>query len=152
MNNMLTLLEKVKQSALCENIPSLEDLLKLAELPITDLVEAAHAVTVAKANNIFNFCAIINAKSGRCSENCHWCAQSKHYEGNCAIYPLLEADKIIEGALAAEHAGATRYSLVTSGRKLSAREVRETAAIVRELRKHTSQDYRKVPFTGTDFF
>ena len=71
MNNMLTLLEKVKQSALCENIPSLEDLLKLAELPITDLVEAAHAVTVAKANNIFNFCAIINAKSGRCSENCH---------------------------------------------------------------------------------
>lgn len=138
MNNMLTLLEKVKQSALCENIPSLEDLLKLAELPITDLVEAAHAVTVAKANNIFNFCAIINAKSGRCSENCHWCAQSKHYEGNCAIYPLLEADKIIEGALAAEHAGATRYSLVTSGRKLSAREVRETAAIVRELRKHTS--------------
>lgn len=102
------------------------------------LDRAAHEVTIHKASQVFNFCAIVNAKSGRCSENCHWCAQSRHFEGQCEIYPLLEAKKIIEAALIAQRSGATRFSLVTSGRKLSRREVREAAEIVRELKKETS--------------
>lgn len=110
----------------------------VAEAPLVALIEAAHTVTVAKASSTFNFCAIVNAKSGRCSENCHWCAQSKHFQGACNVYPLLDAQKVIDGALAAEKSGATRYSLVTSGRKLSPREVLETAEIVRELRRVTS--------------
>ena len=129
---------EVKQRALREEIPTAEDLQQIANAPISHLVEAAHEVTIHKASQVFNFCAIVNAKSGRCSENCHWCAQSRHFEGQCEIYPLLEAKKIIEAALIAQRSGATRFSLVTSGRKLSRREVREAAEIVRELKKETS--------------
>ncbi len=138
MDNVLTLLDQMKQRALQEEIPTAEDLQQIANAPISHLVEAAHEVTIHKASQVFNFCAIVNAKSGRCSENCHWCAQSQHFEGQCEIYPLLEAKKIIEAALIAQRSGATRFSLVTSGRKLSRREVREAAEIVRELKKETS--------------
>lgn len=138
MDNVLTHLDQVKQRALQEEIPTAEDLQQIANAPISHLVEAAHEVTIHKASQVFNFCAIVNAKSGRCSENCHWCAQSRHFEGQCKIYPLLEAKKIIEAALIAQRSGATRFSLVTSGRKLSRREVREVAEIVRELKKETS--------------
>lgn len=138
MDNVLTLLDQVKQRALQEEIPTAEDLQQIANAPISHLVEAAHEVTIHKASQVFNFCAIVNAKSGRCSENCHWCAQSRHFEGQCKIYPLLEAKKIIEAALIAQRSGASRFSLVTSGRKLSRREVREAAEIVRELKKETS--------------
>lgn len=138
MDNVLTHLDQVKQRALQEEIPTAEDLQQIANAPIPHLVEAAHEVTIHKASQVFNFCAIVNAKSGRCSENCHWCAQSRHFEGQCKIYPLLEAKKIIEAALIAQRSGATRFSLVTSGRKLSRREVREAAEIVRELKKETS--------------
>jgi len=138
MDNVLTHLDQVKQRALQEEIPTAEDLQQIADAPISHLVEAAHEVTIHKASQVFNFCAIVNAKSGRCSENCHWCAQSQHFEGQCEIYPLLEAKKIIEAALIAQRSGATRFSLVTSGRKLSRREVREASEIVRELKKETS--------------
>lgn len=138
MDNVLTHLDQVKQRALQEEIPTAEDLQQIANAPISHLIEAAHEVTIHKASQVFNFCAIVNAKSGRCSENCHWCAQSRHFEGQCKIYPLLEAKKIIEAALIAQRSGATRFSLVTSGRKLSRREVREAAEIVRELKKETS--------------
>ena len=138
MDNVLTHLDQVKQRALQEEIPTAEDLQQIANAPISHLVEAAHEVTIHKASHVFNFCSIVNAKSGRCSENCHWCAQSRHFEGQCVIYPLLEAKKIIESALIAQRSGATRFSLVTSGRKLSRREVREAAEIVRELKKETS--------------
>lgn len=138
MDNVLTHLDQVKQRALQEEIPTAEDLQQIANALISHLVEAAHEVTIHKASQVFNFCAIVNAKSGRCSENCHWCAQSRHFEGQCKIYPLLEAKKIIEAALIAQRSGATRFSLVTSGRKLSRREVREAAEIVRELKKETS--------------
>ena len=138
MDNVLTLLDQMKQRALQEEIPTAEDLQQIANAPISHVVEAAHEVTIHKARQVFNFCAIVNAKSGRCSENCHWCAQSPHFEGQCEMYPLLEAKKIIEAALIAQRSGATRFSLVTSGRKLSRREVREAAEIVRELKKETS--------------
>lgn len=138
MDNVLTHLDQVKQRALQEEIPTAEDLQQIANAPISHLVEAAHEVTIHKASQVFNFCAIVNAKSGRCSENCHWCAQSRHFEGQCVIYPLLEAKKIIEAALIAQQSGTTRFSLVTSGRKLSRREVREAAEIVQKLKKETS--------------
>ena len=57
---------EVKQRALREEIPTAEDLQQIANAPISHLVEAAHEVTIHKTSQVFNFCAIVNAKSGRC--------------------------------------------------------------------------------------
>lgn len=131
-------LQSFKVRALNEEVFDEAALLSIADSPLNELIEAAHEITVQKASRVFNFCAIVNAKSGKCSENCRWCAQSRHYSAHCDIYPLLDASTVIECAKTAQEAGASRFSLVTSGRKLSPREVRETAQIVRELKKETS--------------
>jgi len=61
-------------------------------------------------------CAIINARSGRCSEDCKFCAQSAHYQTGTKEYPLLKEDEMVMAAKKAKEAGAARFSLVTSGR------------------------------------
>ena len=62
------------------------------------------------------FCAIVNAKSGRCSENCAFCAQSAHHGTDCETYPLLEAEEIVARGKAAAACGALRFGIVTSGK------------------------------------
>ena len=61
-------------------------------------------------------CAIVNARSGRCPENCKFCAQSVHHNTGVQEYPLLSADELVSAAKKAKDAGAVRSSIVTSGR------------------------------------
>ncbi|MEW6381559.1 MAG: biotin synthase BioB [bacterium] len=66
-------------------------------------------------------CAIINAKSGYCAEDCGFCAQSMHHETQVAAYPLLSPDQILQKAGQAEKMGAQCFSIVTSGGKTETR-------------------------------
>lgn len=80
------------------------------------LMAAAGRVRAALSGSEVEFCAIVNAKSGRCTENCAFCAQSARHRTGVDEYPLLPAQEMIERSrLAAEH-GARRFSIVTSGR------------------------------------
>jgi biotin synthase len=63
-----------------------------------------------------DLCAIINAKSGRCSENCTFCAQSSWYPTEAPHYPLLEVEEMLGSAQKALENRAGRFSIVTSGR------------------------------------
>jgi len=63
-----------------------------------------------------DLCAIVNGRSGRCTENCRFCAQSVHHQANIQIYPLLSEAKLVAAAKQAEAGGALRFSIVTSGR------------------------------------
>jgi biotin synthase len=65
-------------------------------------------------------CAIVNAKSGRCSEDCIFCAQSSHYRTEVRAYPLLTVDEVAASARAAQKQGAGHFSIVTSGRGITA--------------------------------
>ncbi|MFA4967071.1 MAG: biotin synthase BioB [Candidatus Margulisiibacteriota bacterium] len=66
--------------------------------------------------NKIKLCGIVNAKSGRCSENCSFCAQSAHHKTDCKVYPLLPEKELVEAARNAEKdMSATCFSFVTSG-------------------------------------
>lgn len=65
-----------------------------------------------------NLCAIVNAKSGRCSEDCAFCAQSAHYRTSAPVFPLKGAEEILKEARMAVKAGAEMFGIVTSGKKL----------------------------------
>ena len=75
-----------------------EEAMQLVEAPLEDLCSAADSIRKYFCSNIFDMCSIINAKSGKCSENCKFCAQSSHYDTNCEEYDILNNENIIDQA------------------------------------------------------
>ena len=102
-----------------------------------ELCAMARQTTAEYAPRRFDLCSIINAKSGRCPEDCKWCAQSAHYHTGSQEYGIVSDEECLRHASINEAAGIGRFSIVTSGRKLSGREVDEVCAKVRYLRKNT---------------
>ncbi|WP_099190723.1 biotin synthase BioB [Tepidibacter mesophilus] len=82
----------------------------------------ANEIRKKYVGNKVDLCTIMNAKSGRCSEDCKYCAQSVHYDTGVIEYNLLSYDEILERALEVQDSGAHRFSLVTSGRGISCEE------------------------------
>lgn len=100
-----------------------EEALGLAEEPLKELETAANGIREHFCGNVFDICTIINGKSGRCSENCKYCAQSACHSTEVETYPLRSEEEIIREAARQSKRGVLRYSIVTSGRSLSDKEV-----------------------------
>lgn len=82
-----------------------------------------------------HFCGIINAKSGKCAENCAFCSQSSHYKTDAPIFPLVSSDEMLARAAEVEAMGARAYSIVTSGTTLrSENEIVEVCRVISELK------------------
>ena len=83
----------------------------------------------------FEMCSIINARSGKCSEDCKWCSQSAHHHTDVEVYPLIASPAAV--ALARDNAkhGVAKFSLVTSGRTLSQADVDKSCGIYNDIRK-----------------
>lgn len=108
--------------------------LELVSLPAArtlDILALAGMARLACGPDFFN-CVIVNAKSGRCPEDCAFCAQSLHHHTGIVEYPLVEEAALLRKAEEAEAAGARRFGIVTSGRALTEQEA---AAICRAVDK-----------------
>lgn len=113
-----------------------EDALRLAAVDGIDryaLFLAASRVKKHFVGNSVSLCSIINAKSGRCPENCAFCAQSAHHSSDVPVYPLVDEESLVAGAAAAEKNGSICYGIVTSGTSISKGE--ELERICRALRR-----------------
>ncbi len=112
-----------------------EEALRLAEEPLEELRQAADEIRRKVCGNGFDLCTIVNAKCGRCSEDCRYCAQSAHYRTACEeSYPLLSTQELLEDARRNAQQGVLRYSMVTSGRRLSEEEVEQACESIRRIR------------------
>ena len=112
-----------------------EEALRLAEEPLEELRQAADEIRRKVCGSGFDLCTIVNAKCGRCSEDCRYCAQSAHYRTACEeSYPLLSTQELLEDARRNAQQGVLRYSIVTSGRRLSEEEVEQACESIRRIR------------------
>ena len=66
-----------------------------------------------------NLCTIISGKSGRCGEDCKYCAQSAFSRTGCEEYSFLDPEVIVAAAKVNEAEGVDRFSIVTSGKALT---------------------------------
>ena len=99
-----------------------------------ELRARAHETTMLCVEKRFDFCSIINARSGRFTENCKWCAQSAHWKTNCEPYGWVGTEACVKAAKEAEANGADRIGIVTSGRCLSPEDVESVCAALRKMR------------------
>ncbi|MDE6853427.1 MAG: hypothetical protein K2J38_00050, partial [Muribaculaceae bacterium] len=97
------------------------------------LLEAAAEITRQKASKTFDYCSIINARSGRCPENCRWCAQSAHYSTGCDVTDVVSDEQAIEVSRYNAERGVGRFSLVTSGRYLRGQELDDVCRVCGEI-------------------
>jgi len=111
------------------------DALALAVMPLKELTQAADEIRRKFCGNQFDLCTIINGKSGKCSEDCKYCAQSSFYPTDVESYPLLGTEELLQQAEYNSKRGVPRYSIVTSGRKLSRQEVEQACESIRQIRE-----------------
>lgn len=105
--------------------------------PLKELCETANEIREHFCSNSFDICTIINGKSGRCSENCRFCAQSAHNHTGADEYPLLSTKEILTQAKLNDDKGVLRYSIVTSGKRLSDDEVDKMCETIRMIKAQT---------------
>ncbi len=96
-----------------------DDLSGFADCPLDELCRGADRIRAHYRGNKVDLCTIINGKSGRCSEDCKYCAQSCRNHTGIDEYAFLPADEIVREAMANEREGVDRFSIVTAGRCLS---------------------------------
>lgn len=99
-----------------------------------ELMAIALDIKIRHRGSQFSLCSIINAKSGQCSENCRFCAQSAHFETASPVYPLRDKETIIKAAQLAKEDQAQHFSIVTSGRGLNSKDVETVADIISAIR------------------
>lgn len=137
-----------------------EEVLPLMDAPLEELCRQADAIRRAKCGNRFDMCTIVNGKSGRCSEDCKYCAQSARYHTGAEEYPLLSTEALLEDATRMDAKGVPRYSVVTSGKRLRKEEVDDLCESIRRIHEETGlsvcvslglldeEDFRKLHEAG----
>ena len=93
-----------------------------------DLLAAAGRVRERFKGAVVDLCSIVNAKSGACSEDCSFCAQSAHHSTGASVYPLIDVREMTKAAEGAKKNGARRFCIVTSGRGIESRDDLEKIA------------------------
>lgn len=111
-----------------------DDALGLVDADLEELCRCADELRRHFCGDAFDICTIINGKSGKCSENCKYCAQSAYYKTAVDEYPLIDCESLQKDAIYNHEKGILRYSIVTSGKNLSDNEVDEICESYRNIR------------------
>lgn len=89
---------------------------------LQELCQGADRIRAYFIGDKVDLCSIINGRSGKCAEDCKYCAQSALYNTNCEIYDFLPEEKILDACKLNQREGVDRFSIVTSGKALTGEE------------------------------
>ena len=126
---------ELKNKVLFGKAITIEEAESLVFAPLEELCKAADEIRSRYCGNGFDLCSIVNGKSGKCGEDCKFCAQSAHYSACVESYPLMSSDALLRAAEQNAKAGALRFSIVTSGKKLCPEEIESLCESVRAVRE-----------------
>jgi len=117
-----------------------EEINCLVNKPLLKLISFADKIRKDSVGSKFELCNIINAKSGLCSEDCKFCAQSSRHSADIPIYPLKKKNQIVKAAQQAKKIGAEKFGIVTSGNRLNKRELDIIVQAISEIKSEVGID------------
>lgn len=95
------------------------ELTNISGSKMMELFAVANEIREKYCGNKIHTCTISNAKSGRCEEDCKFCAQSAHYNTDITSYELKDKETLLDEYTRAEDLGSSKFGLVTSGRSIN---------------------------------
>ncbi|MCC8070916.1 MAG: biotin synthase BioB [Bacteroidales bacterium] len=135
---MSELIDKLKEKVLLGGDITAEEAYLLLDDPDKEgLLEGAAEITRQCCDGAYDTCSIINARSGNCSEDCKWCAQSRHSHTDVDTYPVVERGPLMSLAKHNDLKGVKRFSLVTSGRAMRGSDLRKVCSHFKALGHET---------------
>jgi len=132
------MLKNIEEKVCCRDKISREEAHSIASLSgqnIFDLFSSANRIREHFRGNTIDLCAIINAKSGSCPEDCSYCAQSAKSTAEIETFQLVDRERVIEKAKEAKKGGARRFCIVTSGKRASSADLIKIAEMVSAVRE-----------------
>ncbi len=134
-------LEKLSERIIEGGDIIIEEALELANLHGSALYPLFGAASRIKEHFVGDkvfLCSIVNAKSGRCPENCSFCAQSAHHKTDAPVYSLIDEERMVACAREAEKNGSSCYGIITSGTSIKkGEELERICNAVRRIRRET---------------
>ena len=132
------MIKHIEKKILKGNHPSREEAFYVANISGAEIFELFVSANIIRNHfrepNV-DLCSIVNAKSGACPEDCSFCVQSSKSKAEIKVYPLIDKKIVIKQAKKAKNSGAKRFSIVTSGRKVSSRDLSAIADMISEIRE-----------------
>jgi biotin synthase len=135
---MDTTVQQAQQTVLAGGFIDRPVALQLLGSDMEELGQAADAIRRHFMGDHFDLCSIINAKSGNCTENCRWCAQSARHRTGIDTYEAIAVEEALAQAKDNDDHGVHRISLVTSGRSLPPETVAELTRLYAKMAETTS--------------
>lgn len=108
-----------------------QELLRLYNLDLEELLK----ISSQYIKNEVEFCSLINARNGKCSQDCKYCAQSSHYCTHIESYPLVEVEEVRKVALEAKSNHVSRFAIVTSGKTPDESDFDKMLEMIEEINK-----------------
>jgi biotin synthase len=102
---------------------------------LMDILSAANRIRLHYFGKTVQLYFLMNAKSGLCPEDCHYCSQSKVSDAPIPKYTILNRDKLLDGARVAAERQSKTYCIVISGRAPNEREIKAIETIVPEIKQ-----------------
>ncbi|MEG1641552.1 MAG: biotin synthase BioB [Synergistaceae bacterium] len=130
------MIKQIKEKIINGEEITKEEALTLLTTDLETLTQSAKEIKKHYCKDTFELCSIANAKSGLCTENCKFCAQSSYYNTKIEKYPLEETSELLEKARYNAERGISRFSLVTSGRTLTKDEITQICKIYKEINRN----------------
>lgn len=112
---------------------SRDEAIAIYHAPLEDLKESATAITTHFYHDALELCSISNGKCGKCSEDCKFCSQSRHYRTEIDTAPLKTVDELFKEAEYNAKRGVHRFSVVTAGVRMSKAEIKVLADAFKKI-------------------
>lgn len=148
MDNIEKLLTHIRSNALQGRGASIDSCMALAEWAseendpdgrhLDQLCELADEIRMTRKGNAMETCSIVNGKSGRCTENCKWCAQSSAHHTGCEEYDFINEADFDRAVELNGNYGVGRLSIVCSGRKVAMADIKRYCRLYAKAQNNSS--------------